>query len=179
MFNRAPAVHSVHVYNESASLISRLCGIVSSSLQVGDAVLIVATTEHRDQLVKELVSRGVDIRTHARDGRYTMVDATEMLSTFMVNGMPDRDLFMDSVGGMLMKARKAACSEAHGLTVFGEMVTVLWEQGKKQAALQLEALWNDALNDRAFHLHCAYPRSGFVNDGDELAVCRTHSHVVQ
>src|SRR5689334_13671973 len=110
MSKHAPTIHSVHVYNESESLISRLCGIVSSSLQVGDAVLIVATTEHRDQLVKELVSHGVDIRMHARDGRYTMVDATEMLSTFMVNGMPDRDLFVASVGDILIKARKAACS---------------------------------------------------------------------
>jgi hypothetical protein len=35
----------------------------------------------------------------------------------------------------------------------------------------LEALWNDALNDRTFHLHGAYPRTGFINAGDEAVVC--------
>jgi KaiC/GvpD/RAD55 family RecA-like ATPase len=169
----------VHVYDESASLISRLCGIVSSSLVIGDSVLIVATAEHRDQLVKCLQDSGVDVRAHARDGRYTMVDAKEMLATFMLNGMPDRDLFEASVGLILEQARKAARNQAQGLTVFGEMVAVLWDEGKKEAALQLEALWNDALNDRAFHLHCAYPRDGFVNESDQLAVFNTHSHILQ
>jgi KaiC/GvpD/RAD55 family RecA-like ATPase len=75
MSSHAPSVHSVHIYAESSALIERLCGIVSSSLQIGDAVLIVATAEHRDQLVKELQIRGVDVRTQAREGRFTMMDA--------------------------------------------------------------------------------------------------------
>lgn len=175
----APSIHSVHIYEDSSALISRLCGIVSSSLQVGDAVLVVATAEHRDQLVKALQNCGVDVRTHAREGRYTMVDAEELLSTFMLNGTPDHELFRASVGDMLAKARKTARSRAQGLTVFGEMVAVLWDEGKKDAALQLEALWNDVLNDRAFHLHCAYPRRGFINESDQASVCSTHSHVVQ
>jgi hypothetical protein len=68
-----------------------------------------------------------------------------------------------------------------GLTVFGEMVALLWAEGKKEAALEVEALWNDALNDRAFHLHCAYPRSGFINPAhdDGLAAVKFHSHAVQ
>ena len=179
MSTNVPAVHSVHVYNESSDLIARLCGIVSSSLKIGDAVLIVATGEHRDQLVKALLEAGVDVRAYARERRYTMIDANEMLATFMLHGMPDRDLFMASVGNLLVKIRQAARSQGQGITVFGEMVAVLWDQGSKEAALELEGLWNDVLNDRAFHLHCAYPRLGFINQADEAAVCNVHSHVVQ
>jgi len=90
MSTHAPIVHSVHVYDEPESVISRLCGIASSSPKMGDAVLIVATAEHRDQLVKELLKAGVEVSEHAREGRYTMVDAGEMLCTFMMKGMPDR-----------------------------------------------------------------------------------------
>jgi hypothetical protein len=175
----APAVHSVHIYDRSDALIARLCGIVAASLNVGDAVLIVATGEHRDQLVEELKNVGVNVRVHAREGRFSMFDARETLNTVMNNGMPDADLFMTSIGAMLAEARLKARSKENGLTVFGEMVSVLWDEGKKAAALELEALWNDALNDRAFHLHCAYPRSGFVHECDELAVRQTHSHVIQ
>ena len=171
-------VHSVHIYNENSDLISRLCGIVSSSLRVGDAVLIVATSEHREQLVKSLEYMGIDVRTEARAGRYTMIDANEMLATFIVDGMPDPGLFRASMGCVLGKVRKAACSKALGLTVFGEMVAILWNTGRKAAALRLEDLWNDTLQYGAFHLHCAYPRGGFINEDDEAAVCRTHSHVV-
>jgi len=173
-------VHSVHIYDEHSALINRLCGIVASGLKVGNSVLIVATPAHRDQLVCELNDSGIDVRECARDGRFTMLDAKETLNSFMLNGKPDRGMFMESVGKMLDDGKRKARSDDQGLTVFGEMVSVLWDENKKDAALELEALWNDALNDRVFHLHCAYPRWTFMNDGDEsglAAVCHTHSHV--
>jgi len=177
----SPTVHSVHIYDEHSALIKRLCGIVSSGLQIGNSVLIVATASHRDDLVRELTDAGVDVRQIARDGRFIQYDAKDTLATFMVNDRPDRDLFTQSVGGLLKTAKEQARSKDQGLTVFGEMVAVLWEQGKKDAALELEAIWNNALNDRAFHLHCAYPRWTFINDGDDsglAAVCHAHSHVL-
>jgi len=140
--------------------------------------MVVATEEHRNQLVHELESCGIDVRVHAREGRFTMVDAREMLSAFMLNDRPDRNLFAMSVGAMLFQARCSSKSSAQGLTVFGEMVAVLWDEGKKDGALELEALWNEALSDRSFHLHCAYPRAGFIA-GEEGLVCDVHSHMVR
>jgi len=175
------AVHSVHIYDDDSALIKRLCGIVTSGLHLGNAVVIVAAAAHRDLLTKELREFGINIRSYARDGRFVMYDAADTLATFMVNDRPDRDLFQQSVGGFLADARKHALSNGSGLTVFGEMVSVLWEQGKKEAALELETLWNESLNLSAFHLHCAYPRSPFTAANDEqgyAAVCQAHSHVL-
>jgi KaiC/GvpD/RAD55 family RecA-like ATPase len=155
--------------------------VVSSGLKIGNSVLIVATAQHRDQLVKELLDAGVDVPQHARDGRFCMYDAEETLATFMLNGRPDRSLFMQSVGNLLNQARQKARSKDRGLTVFGEMVALLWEHGNKQAALELEALWNEVLSSSAFHLHCAYPRWNFRDTADEAAiaeVCNVHSHVL-
>ena len=178
MASEAPRVHSVHIYDEDSALITRLCGIVASSLRVGNAVVIVATTPHRDDLVKDLTAVGIDVRSHARDGRFTMLDARELLSTFMVNTLPDRERFLTSIGTLLEDARRKACSPGRGLTVFGEMVSVLWDEGNKSGAMQLEYLWNDALQERAFHLHCAYPRAGFAS-GEQASICSAHSHVLQ
>ncbi len=172
------SVHSVHIYGKDSDLISRLCGISASGLNVGDAVLIVATGEHRKALVRELEAAGVDVRERARIGLFKMLDAEETLSTFMVSDRPNRRLFDSSVGTILQETRRASRSKGRGLTVFGEMVAVLWDEGNKRGALELESMWNDALKERAFHLHCAYPRSGFVN-GDVDAVSQLHSHVVQ
>jgi KaiC/GvpD/RAD55 family RecA-like ATPase len=172
------AIHSVHIYEDSEALLSRLCAIVSSSLRGGDSVLIVATSAHREQLLKDLQSCGLDVRTHAREGRYTMLDAQQTLATFMREGAPDNQLFMSAVGDVLDNAHNSALANGKRLTVFGEMVAVLWEQGEKEAALQLEALWNDALKDRAFHMHCAYPQS-ILTDGDLSAISSAHTHVVQ
>ena len=171
------AIHSVHIYGDSEALLSRLCAIVSSSLRSGDSVVIIATSAHRQQLLKDLQSCGLDVRTHARDGRYTMLDAQQTLAMFMREGVPDGKLFTGAVGDMLDNAHNSALANGKRLTVFGEMVAVLWEEGKKDAALQLENLWNDALNDRAFHMHCAYPQA-ILTDGDLAAISSAHTHIV-
>jgi len=175
----APAVHSVHIYDDHSSLISRLCGITSSSLHVGDSVLVVARAETRNRLVEELRSSGVDVRRHARERRFVMVDASEALSTFMMDGSPDPVLFKASIRRMLADSQKRARSAGQCLTVYGEMVAVLWEEGKQDAALRLEELWNLALSDGSFHLHCSYPRSLLKREGDFSSVCAAHSHVLQ
>ncbi len=98
----------------------------------------------------------------------------------MVNGLPDRQRFFASVGSLVAAAKETSRNASRGLTVFGEMVAVLWEQGNKMGALRMETLWNELLNDRAFHLHCAYPRSLFSDGADVAAieaVCGSHSHV--
>jgi hypothetical protein len=181
MHEDSSVIHSVHFYESPIALVQLLCGISSSGLRSGNSVLIVATAAHRLQLVKELKESGVDVRSMARERRFVMFDANEMISTFMVDGMPDADLFHHYVGEIVTEAKKRALTKHQGLTVFGEMVGVLWDQGQREAALQLEGLWNDALNDRAFHLHCAYPRSAFAGDGRDPAIdsiCFSHSHVL-
>jgi hypothetical protein len=173
---RCAPVHSVHVYADDHDLITRLCAISAASLRVGDSVLLIATPEHRQQLLRCLWQQGIEIRSHAREGRFTMFDAEQTLTVFMSDGMPDRERFSTNIGRMLADARVASRSQDGGLTVFGEMVSVLWEQANQRGALELEALWNTTLNECAFHLHCAYPRSGFAHGGLD-AVLNAHTHV--
>jgi MEDS: MEthanogen/methylotroph, DcmR Sensory domain len=172
-------VHSVHFYDTNQALIDRLCGIVSSGLNIGNAVLIVATQDHRDQLVDALEQNGVTVATHIREERFVMCDAKEMLSRFMVGPKPDTALFRSSMGKLLADAKKSAQRKEQGLVVFGEMVAVLWDEGNKAGALAVERLWNNILNETAFHLHCAYPRALFAEDEAGMTnICDSHSHVV-
>jgi hypothetical protein len=173
------AVHSVHFYDEHQALIKRLAGIVSSGLELGNSVVIIATPEHRKALLDTLQKAGDDVRSYEKKGLLTLWDARETLAAFVVNGAINRQKFLTTVGASLTQAKKAA-RQGQELTVFGEMVAVLWEEGNKSAAIELEALWNDLLNDCAFHLHCAYPRWNFADgDTDHLsAICDRHSHVL-
>src|SRR5438270_3437720 len=176
----SPTVHSVHFYDRDEALIQRLRSIVSSAIDNGNSALIVATQEHRRQLSAALEANG-DPRGLEMGGRLTFLDADETLSLFMVDGLPDQRRFVASVGKLVRTAKRAAWNGHRGLTVFGEMVAILWERGNQAGALQLEALWNDLLSDSAFHLHCAYPRSLFAGSGDSSqirAICDSHSHVL-
>jgi hypothetical protein len=51
------------------------------------------------------------------------------------------------------------------LRIFGEMVAVLWNDGKHDAALSLEELWNDLREEHDFSLFCAYPLKCFEQAG--------------
>ena len=179
MSTQFPSVHSVHIYENDNEMVTRLCAITSTSLRLGDSVLIVATPEHRNQLIQQLEDAETDLRTSARDGRYVMLDANETLSTFMRNGWPDSQLFDQHVGGVLSSARNHARSRKQGLTVFGEMVAIVWEEGNKEAALELEGLWNRSLHDNIFHLHCAYPRAAVIDASGIQAIQDVHTHVLQ
>src|SRR4051812_22024688 len=83
-----PSVHSVQFYDSHEALIDRLCGIASSGLLVGNSILIVATEQHREQLIAALYKLEVDVRDYAREGRFIMCDAEELLVEFMVDGCP-------------------------------------------------------------------------------------------
>jgi hypothetical protein len=171
-------VHSVYFYDADDALIARLCGIVASGLRQGNAALIVATHQHREELIDALKKDGVDTDTHIREKRLTLCDAGQMLARFMAGDRPNAMLFQASVGQLLSEARKTASQQEQDLVVFGEMVAILWERGNKAGALELERLWNSLLSQRAFHLHCAYPRSLFSGDALGMAnVCDSHSHI--
>ena len=176
---KAPLVHSVHFYEKHSALIERLCSITSSALRAGDCVLIIATAAHRADLVKSLADANVNVRELAREGRFIMLDARETLETFMVHGMPDARLLKKSVGQIVREARKKAAAAGKGLTVFGEMVALLWDEGNREAALTLERLWNDSIDEASFRLFCAYPRR-FFHDADSGMdrICQSHSHVL-
>jgi len=172
-------VHSVHFYDDHDSLIDRLTGVVYSGLLIGDSVLMVCTEDHRLKLVKALDRLEMDVREYARKGRFTICDANELLAMFMTDGLPDARRFTSLVGELVLEAKKAARSKDQSVTVFGEMVAVLWEAGNKAGAIELEKLWNDTMRRQVFHLHCAYPEWLFGEDAAEMRqICELHSHVL-
>ena len=173
-----PSVHSVQFYDSDEALITRLCSLVCSGLLNGDSALIVATKQHRDQLVEALKRLEVDERRYKNENRLTLCDAEKTLAKFMIKGLPDPHLFLACVGKLVADARRVAGKQERGPVVFGEMVAVLWDQGNKAGALEVEELWNDLINEKAFHLHCAYPRALFLHDDvGMLNICENHSYI--
>ncbi|MBV9435141.1 MAG: MEDS domain-containing protein [Acidobacteria bacterium] len=175
----SPRVHSVHFYAHDEALVARLHNIVEADLKSGNSVLIVATEEHRAHLAAALQESGPEVQKCM--DCLEMFDARETLAKFMIDGHPSDKRFSQSVGNLIADARKKAKNAHRGLTVFGEMVALLWQDGNKVAALELERMWNDALQERSFHLHCAYPR-WIVEQNQDLsmvnAICNEHSSVL-
>ena len=173
--------HTVQFYCDDGYLLDGLSRFIGSALGAGEAAVIIATQARRDGLAERLKALGMDISVAAQQGRYVALDAGETLLKFMRAGSPDPNLFAQVIGKVLTEAKGAAQSQHARVAAFGEMVALLWAEGKADAALQLEHLWNDLAQSHSFNLHCAYPIRGFgqVSDADLIAkVCAAHAHVI-
>jgi PAS domain S-box-containing protein len=172
--------HSVQFYKDDSVLLEDLNGFIGTALMAGNSAIVVATRVHREGLSRLLSTQGIDVNLAAKQGRYIALDAYETLSKFMVNDVPDETLFKKLIGNVLSLATSAAQNEA-APAVFGEMVALLWQDGKTEAAIRLEQLWNDLAKTHQFHLRCAYPMSNFNRaelSEPFLRVCEAHSLVV-
>jgi len=173
--------HVVQFYADDAFLIDGLSRFIGTALGGGDAAIVIATKTHRDALFERLRDRGFDVPRAIEQGRYLPLDATETLSRFMRTGLPDARRFCDVIGDAFAQARTAAEGEHPRIVAFGEMVALLWEQGRPEAALQLEQLWNDSARIHSFSLRCAYPLKAFNrHEHGELflKICHEHSAVI-
>lgn len=173
--------HTVQFYGDDSFLLDGLSRFVGSALGAGDASIVIATRAHRDGLAQRLQNCGLDLAVATQQGRFVTLDAAETLARLMVNGWPDAELFRLVVGGVVEQARLASRTGNPRIAAFGEMVALLWSEGKTEAAIRLEQLWNELARSYAFHLHCAYPIAFFYEEQHAALiakVCAEHSHVI-
>jgi PAS domain S-box-containing protein len=175
------SAHIVQFYREDRSLIATLAKHLAIALDNGDAALVIATHAHNESLLSELASRGYDLPTLIEQGRYLSFNASELLAQFMVDGMPDATQFSALMGQLITQAKSAARCESSCIVAFGEMVAILWAEGKHEAAIKLESLWNDLAATHSFSLRCAYPMTGFsdrAHTENFLRICSHHTAVI-
>lgn len=167
--------HCVQFYHNDDYLIESIAAFVEAGLDAGEPCLVIATASHRQALGQRLLAHGSDIASAQDKGRFVMLDAAETLQRFMVDDMPDRNLFEQTLAPVF-----ARCN-GQRLRAFGEMVALLWADAEHEAALRLEALWNEHALSHRFALLCAYPVHVFGASDQTAAfehVCGHHAVVV-
>lgn len=147
--------HEVQYYEHSQFLVGRVADFIAPGLDAGEAAVVIATPKHTDLITAELIGRGVDVDTLASSGALSRLDAVETLGKFMLAGRPDPTLFQIAIGSTIEAAR--ANAKVPIVRAFGEMVAVLWAQGRPGTAIAVEELWNRLLGHHPFSLLCGYP----------------------
>lgn len=163
-------------YGRDDELVAGVAEYLREGLDQGERVVMVGTEQHCQALQGALEGLGVDVVRARAEGRFTVLDAERSLADFMVDGRPDRERFMDTIG----HAVRTAGSDGRDVRVFGEMVALLWDQGDVNGAIDLEALWNELAEQQHFLLTCGYPTTALdvAELGDVSRVCGLHTDVV-
>ena len=178
---REKSGHVVQLYSDDAFLLEILTGFIGGALAAGDGALVLATRAHAHSLEQSLRQRGLDTGMAIRQGRYIILDAEELLPRFMVNDLVDERRFTEVIRTALIQIKDAGPQANRRIAVFGELVALLWAEGKTQEAIRVEKLWNKLAEEHRFFLLCAYPVTGFSDEKDIqpfLEMCGQHSDVV-
>jgi hypothetical protein len=168
--------HAVKFYENPESLCRIVAEFLAEGFKVQEPALIIATPKHLSGIVDGLGAQGVDVPRMQQCGDLLTLDAEKMLSTFMVDGMPDAERFFTESA----RAIKALVRTRTNCKVraYGEMVDVLWKQGLHAAAIRLEMLWNRFAGTHEFALLCGYAMGNFYKDANLHAIHHQHSHIV-
>jgi KaiC/GvpD/RAD55 family RecA-like ATPase len=129
---------AVSFYDGAERLTELVIPFLVAAVRDGDTVIVIATESHRALLTAALDAAGVDVHAARCANQVRLFDAAEMLSRFMVGAVVDRRAFMDSVGQCVREAR----AEGRPVRAFGEMVPLLWAEGNRSAAIEVETMWS-------------------------------------
>lgn len=171
------ADHFVQFYRDESVLIDAVAGFIAEGLQTVEGGIVIATKEHREALERRLEKQGIDLAALRARSQYVPLDAEETLARFMVNGLPDGELFSHVVGSVVTRM----VSAGYRVRAFGEMVALLLAGGNPKAAIQLENLWNSLGKTRRFALFCAYPMAHFENGTNAAEfrhICSAHESYI-
>ena len=167
--------HFVQVYQDVDTLAGSVCHFISDQLKPSEAAIIVATSANEKAIKRELIARGVDLQGAIDRGQYRFFDAEALLSSVLVDGMPDIDKCDTSMKQILAEV----CQEYESVRVYGEAVNILWQRNKKEAAKILENYWNGLFKEYAFSMMCAYYMDNLdpaAYHGDIECLCSSHTH---
>jgi signal transduction histidine kinase len=166
----------LQLYEDDRFLVEQLHALVVDAIDQDSLAIVAATPAHLGALERSLGTAGVDLAEQRSQGHYLPLDARSTLDRIMRNGTPDALLFTQTIGKAVARATEAG----QKVSIYGELVALLWDEGNITAALGLEDLWNDLAGEHPFDLMCGYPMRAFEEGSGADAfpvVCEKHSGV--
>jgi hypothetical protein len=149
-----PGAHLVQFCGEELLLARNVAFYIKEGAERRERVIVVATPAHTKLFREQLRAAGTPTDPLERDRRLQFFDAQETLALFLADDGPDWIRFERKIGSLIREARSAPGST--GVRAFGEMVDLLWKQGRLGAATRLEGFWNRLRRAEPCTLFCSY-----------------------
>jgi len=175
----APRDHIVQLYQDQQFLNRAVCRFAAAAIANGEGVILVPTVAHWDAFRPRLEAEGVDVKAAVKRGQLTIVDADNLLPTFMRNGMPDSPVFVGLAANVIAQAR--GDGRYPKLRWWGEMVNILWERGDVAASMNLEDLFDQLAHEQDIAIFCSFLMDNFNGDVHARMLPRlgeNHTHLI-
>lgn len=147
--------HDVVFCTSDQAVVGTFSRFIINCLADGGAVISLIDSPHVDGLRRDMQAAGVDLDLAALEHRYVPLTISELLADVMVNGYPDPMRFFSVAENLLDDLARRAGNRT--VAACGECAPTLWAQGHREAAIQLEQLWDEVAMSRRMDILCVYP----------------------
>ena len=168
--------HGVQFYNDPDALCRIVGSFIGEGLEQGTLAVVIATPDHTARIESCLERRGANVEALKRRGELVTLDANDTLALFLTDGMPNPGAFRRTLRQILTDVRRGR--EHCTIRAYGEMVDLLWKDGREAAAIRLETLWNQLGSTHDFGLLCGYSMGNFYKGAAIDENKAQHSHLV-
>jgi CheY-like chemotaxis protein len=152
--------HVAVFHRQSADIIERIATFAAAGLAAGERVYVIATPERWAGVASRLEADEPRFRQALDVGRLLWLDAADVVHSIAPEGMFDRHTAVRMFDQLLGRAGRCR--------LYGEMVTLLMQQGHVECAAALETLGHELAHDRKVDILCGYDLEGL----DPLARAR-------
>ena len=156
--------HAMHVHDGEESFLDGIAAFFDLALRRGDATCVIASPRIRDGLGARLGARGWSVGGPSGHNRYLAIDAAGALKRLMRNGVPDPARLEEILAELDQYRRAVSDGATSRLTLFGDMVMPLRDEGNTPAVLAIESHWTRLTRGLPFLTLCAYTSSCFHED---------------
>ena len=159
--------HEMVICGSGPALVESFQDFIAAALVAEKPTILIATRPRLDDVLQRLSASGIDVAAATESGSLILSDVAEVLSAVMVNGLPDRLRFAEAANDILQKAARAAKGDPVRVAACGEISPTLWAEGKTDAALLCERLWDAVGKEYELDTLCAYPASDLGDRGKD------------
>ena len=159
----SPAGHVVQFHEDERGLVDGMSALLNTALRRGDAVSVVSTEHIRAGLAQRLQGYGWKVGVSGQRGRYRANDSAAAAASLVKNEhvVPD---YIKHYVHTLDQWRVATAGPRARLTLVGDISTQVLFSGNREAAMEIEHLWNDVTETLPFLTVCCYPLTAMSDD---------------
>jgi DNA-binding NarL/FixJ family response regulator len=176
-----PHNHEVGFYSDDQSLLDGFALFAGTALKRSKAAIVLATERHQEALLAMLQASGIDMAAAIDQGRYVALDPADILSSFMVDGLPDPVRFHKAAVDLIVKTAESVGGNTRCVAACGECAPTLWQSGNAEAAIRLERLWDEIGKSYGVQIFCGYLLASFQGGIGSFVferICKVHSAVI-
>jgi hypothetical protein len=179
LIDAPPNRHFAQLHRDPQTLTDAVTLYLQTGLRRGNGVVVIASRAHTDLFLTRLRADHLDPNAFLKSGQLELHGAELTLRKVMRNDTPHWDDFRRAMAAIFERVR----AFGRGTTrAYSEMVNLLWQEGKQDAAIRLEEYLNELARLYPFSLFCSYmldSHHDHAYNGPLEEIGRTHTDILE